>query len=136
MVNKNNNTQEKKKVLVGDDQIGVVGSIENKAFLRNYSNIADFDFASEECDFIQRAKNGRYDSLLIDLNWSEEDNSREDKTGFRVLESVKSYSPIRILHTSDEKYIKYGLKYGATDFAEKHRSKDYLAQKLNGGVKI
>lgn len=122
------------RVLVGDDQIGVSESLHQKAFLRNYSEIADFDFENNPDRFIDRARIGKYDALLIDLNWDGERNS-EDVTGFRVLHAVREYSPIRLLHTSNS--INLDLKYaaqlcGATNCIEKHRSREYLQEKLKG----
>jgi len=139
---KTNDTQEKAmegqrktlRILVGDDQIGVPGSLQQSSFLRNYSRIvnASFDFECDSERFIERSRDGRYDALLIDLNWTDEDIGRKDKTGFRVLEAVRGYAPIRILHTSDEDNMKKGLNHGATGFAEKHRSSEYMEKILKG----
>ena len=121
------------EVLVGDDQIGVEGSLDQKCFLQNYGSLADFGFSSIADDFIEKARTGNYDAFLIDLNWKKEDNSREYKTGFSVLEAVKEYAPIRLLHTSDETYGEIGMRYGARNCIEKHRSRKYLENALYGG---
>lgn len=118
------------RVLVGDDQIGVQSSLHQKSFLRSYGHLADFDFADKADDFIKKAKEDKYDALLIDLNWEEADNEKEYKTGFRVLEAVKNYAKIRVLHTSDETALQKGYTYGATHCIEKHRSASYLEKIL------
>ena len=43
--------KKKLKILVGDDQIGVIGDNCNLTFLDNYGHLADYDFAAtpEEC---------------------------------------------------------------------------------------
>ena len=125
-------TQNKKlRVLVGDDEIGVACSLQQKAFLRNYEGLADFDFEKDSNMFIERAKIGKYDALLIDLCWENADREREDKTGYKVLKEVEHYAPIRLLHTSeDETLRKKGMQFGATTCIEKHRSPEYLRTAL------
>lgn len=125
------NAQKQLRILVGDDQVGVAGSLPQKSFLRYYKHLAEFDFENNAENFILRAKEGKYDALIIDLNWEEADWSRDYKTGFRVLKAVKDYAPIRILHTSDEQLMKRGFEYGATDCLEKNRSASFLEQALN-----
>ena len=120
------------RVLVGDDEIGIEGSFQHRAFLRGYGKIANFDFSYDAEDFIRRAKNGKYDAFLIDLNWEEDDNHRDYKTGFRVLQAVKDYALIRVLHTSDDRNIKRGFQYGATHCLEKFKSQNLLEKILKG----
>ena len=129
----NNSEKKMMEVLVGDDQIGVEGSLDQKCFLQNYGGLADFEFSSIADDFIEKARTGNYDAFLIDLNLEKGDNSREYKTGFSVLEAVKEYAPIRLLHTSDETYREIGMRYGARNCIEKHRSRKYLENALYGG---
>lgn len=125
--------QEKQKqlrVLVGDDDLGIEGSLQHRSFLRNYGRLAHFDFIYNADDFIQRAKTEKYDAFLIDLNWEEDDSRRDYKTGFRVLEAVKDYAPIRVLHTSDDKFLQRGFQYGATHCLEKFRPSSLLEKIL------
>ena len=123
------------RVLVGDDQIGVRNSLQQKAFLRNYGGLASFDFSDKADDFIARAREGRYDALLIDLNWEDADAEREYKTGFRVLDAVKEYSPRRLLHTSEDQELRQkGFFHGATNCIEKYRARSYLEEALKGGA--
>ena len=122
--------QKKLRVLVGDDQIGVIGSLPQKSFLRGYGHLADFNFANKIEDFIAKAREGNYDALIIDLNWEDADWNRDYKTGFRVLEAVKSCEPIRILYTSDEQLMKKGFEYSATFCLEKNRAASFLEETL------
>ena len=64
----NNSEKKMMEVLVGDDQIGVEGSLDQKCFLQNYGGLADFEFSSIADDFIEKARTGNYDAFLIDLN--------------------------------------------------------------------
>lgn len=121
------------RVLVGDDDIGIEGSIHQKSFLRNYGHIAKFDFCNIDIEFIERAKTGNYDAFLIDLNWKVDDEHTEYKTGFKVLEAVKDYAKIRVLHTSDDRFIQRGFQYGATHCLEKFRASSLLEKILKGG---
>ena len=124
------------RVLVGDDQIGVKDSLQQRAFMRNYEGLANFDFSDKADDFIERAKMGRYDAFLIDLNWEDEDANRDYKTGFRVLDAVRDCAPIRLLHTSeDEELRQKGYAHGATNCIEKYRGRNYMEQALKGGIK-
>lgn len=127
--------QTKKKplrVLVGDDQISIQGSFPHRWFLRTYGSLAEFEFSDNPVDFIRKAKIGNYDALLIDLNWEDADFTRKYKTGFRVLEEVRNYCPIRILHTSDEELMKRGYQYGATHCIEKNKPLGLLEKALRG----
>ncbi|MDO8460400.1 MAG: hypothetical protein Q7S74_04785 [Nanoarchaeota archaeon] len=126
-------TKQKLKVLVGDDQLGIEGSISHKSFLRCCGHLANFDFSFQPDKFIEKAKQGKYDALITDLNWTDEDLSRKDKTGFRVLEAIKNYAPIRVLHTSDDEYIQLGYQHGATHCLEKNRPSTLLEKILKGG---
>lgn len=120
------------RILVGDDQIGVAGSLQQLAFLRNYIGVAEFDFEKDPDMFVERTKIGKYDALLIDLCWEDADREREDKTGYRVLKEVVPYAPVRLLHTSEDVELRRkGMKYGATTCIEKSRSPDYLRTALN-----
>ena len=123
----------KLKVLVGDDQLGIQGTPYHRAFLRGYGHLANFEFSFLPNDFIEKAKSGKYDALITDLNWTDEDLSRKDKTGFRVLEAIKDYAPIRVLHTSDDTYMQLGYQHGATHCLEKNKSPTLLEKILKGG---
>lgn len=124
------------RILVGDDQIGVEGSLQQKAFLRNYNVLGhNFDFESNPDRFIERAKSERYDALLIDLDWKVEGDN--GTTGFRLLHNVRECAPIRMLHTSNEinDDLFYAAKLcGATACIEKHRSPEHLNNHLKGGM--
>lgn len=122
------------RVLVGDDQIGVVGSFPQKMFLRRYGAIADFDFESDPQTFVARARSGGYDALLIDLHWKPEDyGACSIKTGYSVMQQSKGYSPIRILHSSaDAEEREIALSYGATDTLEKSLDSEHMLVKLKG----
>ncbi|MBP7708539.1 hypothetical protein KA107_02545 [Candidatus Pacearchaeota archaeon] len=127
--------ESKLSILVGDDQIGIRDSLQQKAFLRNYEGVADFNFENDPAKFVSRAEVGRYDALLIDLNWRGSENS-QDTTGLRVLYQTGRYSPKRFLHTSEE--INLDLEsavklVGGTGIIQKHRSREYLVKKLAGG---
>ena len=123
------------RVLVGDDQIGIEGSMHNQGFLRNYGKLnAKYDFESNPERFIERAKVGRYDTLLIDLNWKDVDSERGYKTGYMILKAVRDYAPVRLLYTSEDTDSRVrGLNYGATRCVEKHKSSSYLEKALKGG---
>jgi DNA-binding response OmpR family regulator len=102
----------KPKILVGDDQAGIKDSPCYWNFMDNYSKIVDPEFTADPDDFIERARTGNYAALMIDLKWSYDSN---DRTGYRVLEAVKDYAPIRILWTSERKEDRErGFDYGAT----------------------
>ena len=127
---------DKLRVLLGDDQIGIEGSFPHRVFLRGYGHLANFDFSFQPDTFIERARQGKYDALITDLNWTDEDFSKkESKTGFRVLEAIKEYAPIRVLHTSDDTYMQLGYKHGATHCLEKNRPSTLLEKILKGGEK-
>lgn len=129
-------TQQKQiRVLVGDDDLGIEGGLHHRSFLRNYGKLAHFEFTYNADDFIQRAKIGNYDAFLIDLNWEEDDSRRDYKTGFRVLQAVKDYAPIRVLHTSDDRFLQKGFQYGATHCLEKFRPSSFLEKILKEGEK-
>jgi hypothetical protein len=122
------------RVLVGDDEIAVENSLQQKAFLRNYEGLADFEFETDPERYIERAKNVRYNALLIDLNWKGSNDPR-DLTGFRVLKGVKEYSPVRLLHTSNE--LNMDLRsavqlLGGTGCVQKYKSRDYMRESLEG----
>jgi len=124
----------KLRVFVGDDQIAVEDSLQQKAFLRNYEGVADFDFETDPDRYIGRARTGNYDALLIDLNWKGSLDP-QDKTGFRVLRDVKDYSPIRLLHTSNE--LNLDLRsavqlLGGTGCVSKYKSREYMRESLEG----
>ncbi|MBS3093636.1 hypothetical protein J4456_03605 [Candidatus Pacearchaeota archaeon] len=59
--------KKKLKILVGDDQIGVIGDNCNLTFLDNYGHLADYDFAATPEECIKMAYNGNYDTLITDL---------------------------------------------------------------------
>lgn len=122
-------------VLVGDDQIGVTESMHQKAFLRGYAEMPGkvrYEFTADAEEFIRLARTGKYDALVTDLNWSEEDSEREYKTGFRILEAVKGLAPVILLHTSDDTSIALGIRYGATRCIPKNKGRDYFWKALNG----
>lgn len=104
----------KPKVLVGDDQHGADDTL-RQGFLLDYRNLADFEFTDNPNKFIQMARNGNYDALMIDLKWDKEDYNRDYKTGYRILDNVRDCSPIRILWTSENEELREkGYQYGAT----------------------
>jgi DNA-binding NarL/FixJ family response regulator len=122
------------RVLVGDDQIGVADSLQQKAFLRNYEGPTDFDFRDKPEQFIEQAKVGNYDALLIDLNWNV-DGNREDTTGLKVLLETKEYAPIRLLHTSNDLSLDLRCAAqlcGATGSIPKYRGREYMRKALLG----
>jgi len=123
----------KLRVLLGDDQIGIEGSLYHRSFLRSYGHLADFEFSYNPEDFIKRAHEKKYDALITDLNWTEEELSKKEKTGFRILEAIRDCAPIRVLHTSDDTYMKMGFEHGATHCLEKNRSARLLEEILKGG---
>tara|TARA_Y100000310_G_scaffold134326_1_gene133329 strand:+ start:3069 stop:3878 length:810 start_codon:yes stop_codon:yes gene_type:complete len=123
--------RDKPLVLVGDDQIGVEGNQSRLAFEDNYRKIANFDYETDPDKFVERAKEGEYDALLIDLNWTDEDRETLDKTGFRVLDQVRNFSPIRAVHSSvDEEIRKIGYENGATHIIEKGLPPDEMEKIL------
>jgi len=124
----------KKRVLVGDDQLSVEGSLHNKSFIRAYGHVADFDFESNLGKYIDRARVGNYDALLIDLDWNDGNPSRS--TGLSLLHKVRDYAPIRLLHTSHELNLDLScaLKLvGATGYVQKHRASSYLQNAIYSG---
>ena len=118
------------RVLVGDDQIGEVNSPSYNAFRDSYDSLASYDFTTNSDKFIEMAKNGNYDALIIDLRWA----SDKPREGYRVLKETKDYSPIRILHTSEnEEARKLGYEHGATACVAKGMPPIKLEQLLKGG---
>jgi len=125
----------KLKILVGDDQIGVDGSIPNLNFIDDYGRHADLEFTDSPDRFIEMAKTGDYYALMTDLNWETADYTRDNKTGYRVLEAVRESAPIRILHTSksDEEVVAKAKECGATHFLPKGSMPRELEEILMGG---
>lgn len=126
---------DKPRVLVGDDQFGVIGSLMNESFTYDYKSIAYFDFADKPDMFIGMAKSGNYDALMIDLKWEEEDAVRENKTGYMVLDAVRGYAMKRILWTSESKEARdIGYQHGATQCIPKGMPPEDLEKILTGKV--
>jgi hypothetical protein len=122
------------RVLVGDDEISVENSLQQRAFLRNYRDIADFEFETNPDKYIERARKEKYDALLIDLNWRGSSDPK-DLTGFIVLKEVKDYSLVRLLHTSNE--LNMDLRsavqlLGGTGCVSKYKSREYMKESLEG----
>ena len=110
-----------KKILVGDDQWGAdskEGERLRWSFEIDYRDVledAEIDWTDDPDRFVSMASTGAYDTLLIDLHWSDKDFSRSYKTGFRVLDYVEDYAPKRVLWTSERKEDRErGYRHGAT----------------------
>ncbi len=122
--------QSKPRVLVGDDQIGNPGDHCHKNFVYSYGRLADYDFTDNPRRFVEMARTGNYDALVIDLRWGP-DIPRE---GYKVLEETRDYAKIRILHTSEnEEARKLGYQHGATHCLEKGCLPEDLEKILKGG---
>jgi DNA-binding NarL/FixJ family response regulator len=122
------------RVLVGDDEIAVENSLLQRAFLRNYGGLADFEFETDPDRYIGRARDGKYDALLVDLNWKGSKDPK-DITGFRVLQASKDYARVRLLHTSNELDMDLRsavLLLGATGCVPKYKSREYMRESLEG----
>ena len=121
------NTSKTINVLVGDDEIGVEGSLQRRSFVRNYEGLANFEYATTPKEFIRQASTKKYDCIITDLNYTH--NNQE---GFEVLRQVKGMAPIIILHTSDETAMENELDAGATHFMQKGRRAEILENILKG----
>lgn len=105
----------KLRILVGDDQIGLIGSPSNLTFMDNYKDIANFDFETDPDITIERARVERYDAIISDLAYAEQRTA-----GYRVLDAIKDLVPIRILHSGESnEAIQEGYRHGATHCIQK-----------------
>ncbi|MFN7914554.1 MAG: sigma-54 dependent transcriptional regulator [Vicinamibacterales bacterium] len=122
-------------VLVLDDQLGVAGSLQQKAFLRNYESLP-YNFIFESCvsqkGFEEAlaeeavAREGEIAIVLLDLKFGE-----DELFGLRVLQRLNArYPALPVLVMSsaarDVETLGHCLEGGAVGFVEKHRSPEYL----------
>ena len=98
----------------------------------DYRNLPiKFDFTPDPTEFVRMSRDGRYDALMIDLNWSGHPHGHLT-TGYELLEAVKDYAPIRILHTSEEKEAREkGFEFGATHCIPKGPPPEELEKLIN-----
>jgi DNA-binding NtrC family response regulator len=133
-------------ILVVDDEIGVAGSLRQKAFLRNYERLP-YAFVFETCH-----DGGSYDAalavrtidremgidlVLLDLRFGPDDNL----LGFDILRRVSARHPalpILVMSGMDRDVEMLGrcLEDGAIGFIEKHRSSEYLRVAIERAVDL
>jgi CheY-like chemotaxis protein len=109
------------KILIGDDQFGKqskMGERMRRDFELDYKSIfqnTTLTYTANPDEFVQLAKTGDYQVLMIDLNWEMDDYGRYNKTGYRVLDAVRDYAEKRILWTSQNKEAhEKAYQHGAT----------------------
>lgn len=131
--------KKKMKVLVGDDLIGIAGSPWQRGFIMGYSDLLEsfeFNFTANPEEFIEMAKTREYDALLIDLQWEKADSGSINhvyRTGYRLLNELRDYAPVRILHSGAEgEMLKRAFRYGATACIPKNVCPKQLEQILLG----
>lgn len=113
------------KILLGDDQDAF--PVEKAEILSECKPITEkyglkFDFAHNEKWFRQYLQEKKYDVIITDLNWTNEDSGIEYKTGYRLLDACKELAPVRILRSSDVNKPEVREKafyHGATDVMSK-----------------
>lgn len=133
-------------ILVIDDEIGVTGSLQQKAFLRNYERLP-YGFVFESC----LAASGYSVALAIAVVEREPDVSivlldlkygpAADLLGFEILRALTSrFSglPVLVLSSMDRdvETLSRCLEEGAVGFLEKHRSPEYLQAAVERAIQL
>jgi len=123
-------------VFVVDDELGVVGGLQHKAFIRNYE-VLPYAFVFESC-----LRRGVYEAhvaeetleahpevqvVLLDLKFGDGD----DLLGLEILRAFTKrhpYLPVLIMSSLDRDVDLLGrcLEDGAAGFVEKHRGPEHL----------
>jgi len=118
--------REERRILIGDDQYGAQtseGERMRRSFELDYRDqlkSARLEYVADSNLFIEMARTGVYNILMIDLNWEPDDAIRDFKTGYRILEAVRDFAPKRILWTSESMEDREkGYLYGATHCVRK-----------------
>ena len=133
-------------VLVIDDEVGEAGSLQQKAFLRNYKELP-LNFLFENCwteegYTAEKALQvvGREDEtslVLLDLKFGPDD----ELLGFDILRALSArYPSLPILVMSsvsrDVEMLGRCLEEGAVGFLEKHRSPAYLHRAVTQAIEL
>jgi DNA-binding NtrC family response regulator len=133
-------------ILVVDDQIGVVGSLQQKGFLRNYERLP-YNFIFESCRVEQGYEAGpalqavsrenEISLVLLDLKFGAE----EALLGFEILRLLSARFPslpVLVMSSAERDVEMLGrcLEDGAVGFVEKHRSSEHLRTAIEQAVEL
>jgi len=134
-----------RKVLVIDDELGVKGSIHQRAFLRRYDSLSfefHFESCSDETAAIEMAlgavdKCANASLILLDIRFGDEEN----ETGFKILPHLREKHPsIPVLIMSsldrDVKALAKCLENGATGFLKKDLVPDEFERSLLRSIEV
>jgi DNA-binding NarL/FixJ family response regulator len=137
-VNSTVTSKSRPRVLIGDKWSGEPGSLSQKGFLlRNGHLKLWYDFAQTEQEFLDKARAGKYDVLLVEPIWSDADYRGGTMKGYELLEKVYDLAPVRLLLTDsglDDYADPYA--YGATGWIEKTASAQRLWNAIEQGMKV